>query len=165
MAAMEGMMQQPVERLNQAVQQQLNLEAVKTRAVSLFKAISSFLEDFDAYACTNTYPNVLPVMLLSKLLPEMEIDDNSKRKLLLQGIQNLPISTQIEKLKVRIDMIGAACESAEKVLADTHKAYYFGTRQGPAIAPTLDKGEAATIQQQETLLRAAVNFGEGFLLI
>lgn len=58
-------------------------------------------------------------------------------------------------------MIAAACEGAEKVLADTRKAYCFGTRQGPAIAPTLDKGQAAKIQEQEILLRAAVNVGEG----
>ena len=44
------------ERLNQAVQQQLNLEQVKTRAISLFKAVSRILEDFDAYARTNTTP-------------------------------------------------------------------------------------------------------------
>lgn len=45
-----------VERLNQAVVQQLNLESVKTRAISLFKAISRILEDFDAYGRTNTTP-------------------------------------------------------------------------------------------------------------
>lgn len=44
------------ERLNQAVQQQLNLESVKTRAISLFKAISRILEDFDAIARTNSVP-------------------------------------------------------------------------------------------------------------
>ncbi|XP_042983704.1 mediator of RNA polymerase II transcription subunit 8 isoform X2 [Carya illinoinensis] len=104
---------------------------------------------------------VLPVMLSSKLLPEMEMDDNSKREQLLHGMQNLPISSQIEKLKARIDMIGAACESAEKVLADTRKAYCFGARQGPSIAPTLDKGQAAKIHEQENLLRAAVHLGEG----
>lgn len=51
--------QQParvVEGLNPAVQQQLNLESVKTRAVSLFKAISRILEDFDAIARTNAVP-------------------------------------------------------------------------------------------------------------
>ena len=47
---------QQVERLNQAVQQQLNLDAVKTRALSLYKAISRILDDFDAYARTNTTP-------------------------------------------------------------------------------------------------------------
>lgn len=64
-------------------------------------------------------------------------------------------------MQARIDMIGAACESAEKVLADTRKAYCFGTRQGIPIVPTLDKAQAAKIQEQENLLRAAVNFGEG----
>ncbi|OWM88906.1 hypothetical protein CDL15_Pgr020860 [Punica granatum] len=196
--------QQPaVEALNAAVQQQLNLEHVKIRAISLFKAISRILEDFDAYARTNTTPKwqdilgqysmvnlelfnivdeirkvskafvvhpknvnaenstILPVMLSSKLLPEMEIDDNSKKEQLLQGLQNLPVASQIEKLKARIDMIAAACESAEKVLSDTRKAYGFGTRQGPTITPTLDKAQAAKIQEQENLLRAAVNHGEG----
>lgn len=70
---MEGMMQdqsqlqnqQPPpqivipERLNQAVQQQLNLEAVKTRAISLFKAISRILEEFDAHARSNVTPKWL----------------------------------------------------------------------------------------------------------
>ncbi|XP_031119453.1 mediator of RNA polymerase II transcription subunit 8 isoform X1 [Ipomoea triloba] len=214
MAAMEGVVgaqdqqpsQQPparvVEKLNPAVQQQLNLESVKIRATSLFKAISRILEDFDAIARTNAVPKwqdilgqfsmvnlelfnivedikkvskafvvhpknvnaenaaILPVMLSSKLLPEMEIEDNSKREQLLLGMQNLSVASQIEKLKTRIDMIGAACESAEKVIADTRKAY-FGTRQGPTILPTIDKAQAAKIQEQETLLRTAVNQGEG----
>lgn len=43
---------------------------------------------------------VLPVMLSSKLLPEMETDDNAKREQLLQGVQSLPIPMQIERLKV-----------------------------------------------------------------
>lgn len=64
-------------------------------------------------------------------------------------------------MQARIDMIAAACEGAEKVLADTRKAYCFGSRQAPPIAPTLDKGQAAKIQEQENLLRAAVNVGEG----
>ncbi|KAL5152724.1 Mediator of RNA polymerase II transcription subunit 8 [Glycine soja] len=193
------------EGLNQAVQQQLNLKQVKTRAISLFKAISRILEDFEAYGRTNSTPKwqdilgqysmvnlelfnivddikkvskaflvhpknvnadnatILPVMLSSKLLPEMETDDTAKRDQLLLGMQNLPIPTQIEKLKARLDLISAACEGAEKVLADTRKAYCFGTRQGPAaIAPaTLDKGQAAKIQEQENLLRSAVNAGDG----
>ncbi|XP_030508748.2 mediator of RNA polymerase II transcription subunit 8 isoform X2 [Cannabis sativa] len=195
-----------VERLNDAVQQQLNLESVKTRASSLFKSITRILEDFDLYARTNTSPKwqdimgqysmvnlelfnivdeikkvskafvvhpknvnaenatILPVMLSSKLLPEMETEDNAKRDQLLHGMQNLSVTQQIEKLKARIDMIGAACESAEKVLADTRKAYCFGTRQGPSIVPTLDKAQAAKIQEQENLLRAAVNYGEGLRL-
>ncbi|XP_074338905.1 mediator of RNA polymerase II transcription subunit 8 isoform X2 [Apium graveolens] len=103
---------------------------------------------------------ILPVMLSSKLLPEMEMEDNSKREQLLHGMQNLQLLSQIDKLKTRIDMIGAACESAEKVIADTRKAY-FGTRQGPSLLPTLDKVQAAKIQEQESLLRSAVNQGEG----
>ncbi|KAJ6910138.1 hypothetical protein NC652_020975 [Populus alba x Populus x berolinensis] len=51
-------------------------------------------------------------------------------------MQNLPILSQIERLK-------------------------FGTRQGPTTLPTLDKAQAAKIQEQETLLRAAVNVGDG----
>jgi len=43
---------------------------------------------------------VLPVMLSSKLLPEMEVDETTKREQLLSGITNLPVPTQIEKLKV-----------------------------------------------------------------
>ena len=43
---------------------------------------------------------VLPVMLSSKLLPEMEVEDTAKREQLLLGLQSLPISTQIEKLNV-----------------------------------------------------------------
>lgn len=45
-----------VERLNQAVQQQLNLDSVKTRAISLFKAISRILDEIDLLARTNAVP-------------------------------------------------------------------------------------------------------------
>ncbi|KAL8228417.1 hypothetical protein R6Q57_016001 [Mikania cordata] len=58
---------------------------------------------------------VLHVMISSKLLPEIEADDNAKREQLLHGMQNLSVPAQIEKLKARIDMIGAAFESAEKI--------------------------------------------------
>ncbi|KAK4479228.1 hypothetical protein RD792_014739 [Penstemon davidsonii] len=214
MAATEGAVvaggqdQQPppqaraVERLNPQVQQQLNLELVKTRAISLFKAITRILEELGGLARTNAVPKwqyilgqfsmvnlelyniveeiknvskafvvhpknvnaenatILPVMLSSKLLPEMEMDDNAKSEQLLHGVQNLPVPAQIEKLKTRIDMIGAACESAEKIIADARKSY-FGTRQGPSLLPTIDKVQAAKIQEQENLLRSAVNHGEG----
>ncbi|KAI4379239.1 hypothetical protein MLD38_005562 [Melastoma candidum] len=191
------------EKLNAAVVQQLNLESVRIRAVSLFKAISRIIDDFDAYGRTSTNPKwqdvlgqysmvnmelfniveevrkvskaflvhpknvnadnstVLPVMLSSKSLPEMESDDNSKREQLLHNMRHLPVANQIERLKARLDMIAAACESADKVLLETRKAYGFGIRQGPNIAPTLDKAQAAKIQEQESILRAAVNFGEG----
>lgn len=58
-----GQDQQPpprsVERLNQAVQQQLNLDSVKTRAISLFKAISRIVDDFEAISRTNASPKWL----------------------------------------------------------------------------------------------------------
>lgn len=40
-------------------------------------------------------------MLSSKLLPEMETEDNSKKEQILLGLQNFPVPTQIEKLKVK----------------------------------------------------------------
>ena len=43
---------------------------------------------------------VLPVMLSSKLLPDMEVEETTKREQLLSGIANLPVPTQIEKIKV-----------------------------------------------------------------
>lgn len=194
-----------VERLSAGVQQQLNLEGMRARAVGLYKAISRILEDFDVIARTNpsaspkwqdvlgqfsmvsmelfnivediknvskvfvVYPRnvnaenatILPVMLSSKLLPEMEVEETTKREQLLSGITNLPVPTQIEKLQVRIQMIASACETAEKVIADCRKSYGLGTRQGTNLGPTLDKAQAAKIQEQEGLLRAAVNYGEG----
>ncbi|KAG2645195.1 hypothetical protein PVAP13_2KG418900 [Panicum virgatum] len=194
-----------VERLSAGVQQQLNLEGMRARAVGLYKAISRILEDFDVIARTNptaspkwqdvlgqfsmvsmelfnivediknvskvfvVYPRnvnaenapILPVMLSSKLLPEMEVEETTKKEQLLSGIANLPVPTQIEKIKVRIDMIGSACETAEKVIADCRKSYGLGSRQGTNLVPTLDKAQAAKIQEQEGLLRAAVNYGEG----
>lgn len=45
-----------VERLNPALQQQLNLESVRTRALGLSNAISRILEEFDAIARTNAVP-------------------------------------------------------------------------------------------------------------
>jgi len=43
---------------------------------------------------------ILPVMLSSKLLPDMEVEETTKREQLLSGIANLPVPTQIEKIKV-----------------------------------------------------------------
>ncbi|KAK9060556.1 hypothetical protein SSX86_021260 [Deinandra increscens subsp. villosa] len=191
-----------VQSLDPGIQEQLNIDSVKTRAISLFKAISRILEDFDHLARTNSVPKwhdvssqfsmvnlelynivedvkkvskafvvhpknvnaenaaILPVMISSKLLPEIEADDNAKREQLLYAMQNLPVPLQIEKLKARIDMIGAACESAEKVIADTRKTY-FGTRQGPTNILTLDKAQAAKIQEHGNILRNAVNHGQG----
>ena len=43
---------------------------------------------------------VLPITLSSKLLPAMEVEETTKREQLLSGIANLPVPTQIEKIKV-----------------------------------------------------------------
>ncbi|XP_074268050.1 mediator of RNA polymerase II transcription subunit 8 [Silene latifolia] len=198
--------QPAAERLNPAVQQQLNLQSVKLRAESLQKLITRMIEDMEFLSRSNALPkwqdslsqfsmvnlelhnisedikkvskafvvyprnvnaenaNILPVMLSSKLLPEMEADDNVKKAQLLLGLQNLPVTAQIEKLKARIDMIAEACESAGKVLADTRKAYCLDTKQKPSTVPTVDKAHSATILEQENILRAAVNSGEGLKL-
>nr|GEU50524.1 hypothetical protein [Tanacetum cinerariifolium] len=145
--------QQPpkvMKRLNLAVQQQLNLESVKTKAISLFKAIMQDIKKVSkAFVVHPKNVNdenaaIFLVMMSSKLLPEIEADDNSKREQLLYAMQNLSVPLQIKKLKARIDMIGAACESAEKVIADNRKTY-FGTRQGPTNIMTLDNAQAAKI--------------------
>ncbi|VAI21091.1 unnamed protein product [Triticum turgidum subsp. durum] len=104
---------------------------------------------------------ILPVMLSSKLLPEMEVEETTKREQLLSGITNLPVPSQMEKLKARIDMIANACETAERVIAECRKTHGLGARQGANLGPMLDKAQAAKIQEQESLLRAAVNYGEG----
>ncbi|KAL2479183.1 Mediator of RNA polymerase II transcription subunit 8 [Forsythia ovata] len=102
---------------------------------------------------------VLPIMLSSKLLPEMEIDDNTKREELLNEMQNLSVSMQIEKLKTRINAIGATRGCAEDA-----RFSYFTTRPGPIVLPTIDKVQVAKIQELENLLRSAVNHGEGVVL-
>ncbi|KAL0889529.1 hypothetical protein Bca101_013512 [Brassica carinata] len=173
------------------VAEELKLDYVKIQTQSLQKSISQILEDIHAYTQTNTTPRwstssrievkqvskdfvvlpknvnaenaaILPVMLSTKLLPEMETDNNVKRDQLLQEVQSLPIPTQIETLKERIGRIAEACENAEKVLADSRKAYGFGSHRGdPSMLPipTMDKAQAAKIQEQENMLRAAVNEG------
>ena len=75
-------------------------------------------------------------------------------------LHNCPFSL----LQARIDMIAAACESAKKIIADTRKECGLDTRQRLTTVPTLDKAFSAKIQEQENLLRAAVNHGEGKIL-
>ena len=49
------------------------------------------------------------------------------------------------------------------MLADARKAYGLAPqRGGPSMLPTtMDKAQAAKIREQENMLRAAVNEGEG----
>lgn len=60
-------------------------------------------------------------------------------------------------------MIRKCCESAEKIIADSRKAYGLGSRQlqGVSLLPFLDKTQLTKIHEQEVLLRNTVNFGEG----
>ncbi|CAF2000554.1 unnamed protein product [Brassica napus] len=162
------------------VAEELNLDYVKRQTQSLQQAISRILEDFEAYSQTNTSPkwypssrlhtylnvnaenaSILPVMLATKLLPEMETDNNVKIDQLLQDVQSLPVPMQIETLKERIGRIAEACENAEKVMADARKAYGLAPDRGsPSMLPTtMDKAQAAKILEQENMLRAAVNEG------
>lgn len=123
-------------------------------------------------------------MLSSKLLPEMEIGDNTKREQLLNGMENLPVSMQFEKLKVSdlivdqsplnypyhntwncpllyyfqtiTDKIGAAWEGSNDACISIHTK-----RLRPIVLPTINKVQDAKIREQENLLRSAVNDGEG----
>ncbi|CAN6910273.1 unnamed protein product [Brassica oleracea var. botrytis] len=162
------------------VAEELNLDYVKRQTQSLQQAISRILEDFEAYSKTNTTPkwypssrlhtylnvnaenaSILPVMLATKLLPEMETDNKVKIDQLLQDVQSLPVPMQIETLKERIRKIAEACENAEKVMADARKAYGLAPQRGcPSMLPTtMDRAQAAKILEQENMLRAAVNEG------
>ncbi|XP_011625734.1 mediator of RNA polymerase II transcription subunit 8 isoform X2 [Amborella trichopoda] len=203
-AQAQAQAQVQAEKLNQALQHQLNLEGVRTRALDLFNTISRLLEIFDPISRANpnlrkwqdilgqfsmvnlelfhiveevkkvskafvVHPKnvnaenstILPVMLSSKLLPEMESEETSMKEKLLHSLSHLPVSTQIERLKSRIDMIAAACDGASKAIADARKAYGLGSRQVPSMVPPIDKVQAAKIQEQEKLLKAAVNVGDG----
>ena len=65
------------------------------------------------------------------------------------------------KSENRIDAIGATCSCAEKAVNDSRKVYALGTRHTPGIIPPMDKVQVAKIEEQEKLLRAAANLGEG----
>lgn len=106
----------------------------------------------------------LPVMLSSKLLPEMELEETARKEQILGGLSSLPVLTQVEKLKSRIDAIGAACSCAEKTINDSRKVYELGTRHTPGSITPLDKVQVAKIEEQEKLLRAAANHGEALRL-
>eukprot|EP00249_Psilotum_nudum_P022862 c28663_g1_i2 orf=228-1868(+) len=107
---------------------------------------------------------ILPIMLSSKLLPEMEAEETSLKEQTLLGLPTLPIHAQTEKLQRHIEMVRVACEMAEKELAGGRKLYGLGSRQVPVITPPLDKAQAAKISEQEKVLRAAANYGEGLRL-
>lgn len=47
------------------------------------------------------------------------------------------------------------------MLGEARKVYGLSSRQGPVALATLDKAQAARIADQEKLLRAASNSGDG----
>ena len=61
----------------------------------------------------------------------------------------------------QIELVRSVCDGAEKVLGEARKVYGLSSRQGVAALATLDKQQAARIAEQEKLLRAASNSGEG----
>uniref|UniRef100_A0A0E0KF73 Uncharacterized protein n=1 Tax=Oryza punctata TaxID=4537 RepID=A0A0E0KF73_ORYPU len=151
-----GDQQSRAERLSAGVQQQLNLEGMRARAVGLYKAISRILEDFDAIARAN--PNASPKwqdVLGQFSMVSMELFN------IVEDIKKVSKVFVVYPRNTRIDMIGSTCETAEKIIAECRKNYGLGARQGTNLGPTLDKAQAAKIQEQEGLLRAAVNYGEG----
>ncbi|KAJ4901211.1 Mediator of RNA polymerase II transcription subunit 8 [Raphanus sativus] len=129
----------------------------------LVEEVKQVSKDFDVFPKNVNAENaaILPVMLATKLLPEMETDNKVKIDQLLHEVQSLPIPTQIETLKERIGKIAEACEDAVKVLADARKAYGLAPdRGGPSMPPTpMEKAQAAKIKGKERMLRAAVNDG------
>ena len=68
---------------------------------------------------------------------------------------------QLPLVQSRIDAIGAVCSCAEKAINDSRKVYALGTFHTPGIIPPMDKVQVAKIEEQEKLLRAAANLGEG----
>ncbi|KAH8972732.1 hypothetical protein BDL97_01G006500 [Sphagnum fallax] len=104
---------------------------------------------------------VLPIMLSSKLLPEMEAEEATMKEQILSGISSLPVHAQNEKIQRQIETVRLVCDAAEKVLQEARKVYGLSTRQGPVALTTLDKAQAARIAEQEKLIRAASNYGDG----
>lgn len=140
---------------------------VNVELVNLVEDIKPILKMFVVHPKNVNAENaqILPVMLSSKLLPEMESEEASLKEHILAGVSNMSLQLQTEKLQKQLEMVRAACDHAEKVLADNRKLYGLGSRQVPALIPPLDKAQAAKIAEQEKLLRAAANVGEGLKLL
>ncbi|KAJ7522425.1 hypothetical protein O6H91_18G010100 [Diphasiastrum complanatum] len=136
---------------------------VNMELLNLVEDIKPMLKVFVAYPKSVNVENapILPIMLSSKLLPEMEVEESMLRDKLLSGLSNLSLPAQSEYLQKKIEMVRSACDIAEKVLADTRKVYGLGTRQGPVSFPTMEKAHTAKVIEQEKLLRNAANYGEG----
>lgn len=70
-------------------------------------------------------------------------------------------SVGVGNVQRQIEVVRTVCDVAEKVLGEARKVYGLSSRQGPVALATLDKAQAARIAEQEKILRAASNSGEG----
>lgn len=136
---------------------------VNVELLNLVEDIKPILKMFVVYPKNVNAENatILPIMLSSKLLPEMEAEETVLKDKMLAGISNLPVQMQSEKIQRQIELVRSVCDGAEKVLGEARKVYGLSSRQGVAALATLDKQQAARIAEQEKLLRAASNSGEG----
>ncbi|KAH9573495.1 hypothetical protein CY35_01G003700 [Sphagnum magellanicum] len=136
---------------------------VNVELLNLVEDIKPILKVFVVYPKNVNAENstILPIMLSSKLLPEMEAEEAIMKEQILSGISSLPVHAQNEKIQRQIETVRVVCDAAEKVLQEARKVYGLSTRQGPVSLTTLDKAQAARIAEQEKLIRAASNFGDG----
>jgi hypothetical protein len=136
---------------------------VNVELLNLVEDIKPILKVFVVYPKNVNAENytILPIMLSSKLLPEMEAEEATMKEQILSGISSLPVHAQNEKIQRQIETVRLVCDAAEKVLQEARKVYGLSTRQGPVALTTLDKAQAARIAEQEKLIRAASNFGDG----
>ncbi|KAG0570139.1 hypothetical protein KC19_6G141600 [Ceratodon purpureus] len=136
---------------------------VNVELLNLVEDIKPILKMFVVYPKNVNAENatILPIMLSSKLLPEMEAEETILKDKMLAGIANLPVHMQSEKIQRQIELVRSVCDGAEKVLGEARKVYGLSSRQGPVALATLDKQQAARIGEQEKLLRAASNSGDG----
>ncbi|XP_073396757.1 uncharacterized protein [Physcomitrium patens] len=136
---------------------------VNVELLNLVEDIKPILKAFVVYPKNVNAENatILPIMLSSKLLPEMESEEAVLKDKLLAGMSNLPVQMQTEKIQRQIELVRSVCDGAEKVLGEARKVYGLSSRQGPVALATVDKNHAARIAEQENLLRAASNSGDG----
>ncbi|CAK9190347.1 unnamed protein product [Sphagnum troendelagicum] len=136
---------------------------VNVELLNLVEDIKPILKVFVVYPKNVNAENstILPIMLSSKLLPEMEAEEATMKEQILAGISSLPVHAQNEKIQRQIETVRLVCDAAEKVLQEARKVYGLSTRQGPVALTTLDKAQAARIAEQEKLIRAASNYGDG----
>ncbi|KAL3702340.1 hypothetical protein R1sor_020362 [Riccia sorocarpa] len=136
---------------------------VNVELLNLIDDVKPILKMFVVYPKNVNAENapILPIMLSSKLLPEMEAEEAALKEKILASLSAYNMNVQSDNLQRQIESVRAACDIAEKVITEARKVYGLGTRQGPVPLATMDKLNVARIAEQEKLLRAATNFGEG----